>query len=82
MVELGGAGLGLVVGWLLPIVRVRDRRGLGYSALAVVVVILSLWFISGLSGAVGAAAGAAGGAWLHAALLELLAARSGRATEG
>lgn len=81
MVELGGAGLGIVAGWLLPIVRSRTWPAVLASAAAFTIVVGALSVLAGLTAGLGAAVGMGAGTWLHAAFLEHLA-RMARAREG
>lgn len=80
MALLGGIGIGIVIGWLVPIVPLRGWQSVVASAAIVAIVVSALFAIAGASGSLGGAIGAAVGAWLHAMFLEHVAAIS--ATRG
>jgi hypothetical protein len=72
---VGGMGVGIVVGWLLPIVQRRSWQSVVASAAIVGIVAGALYLLAGIEGSLGGAIGVAGGAWLHAAFLEHVARR-------
>lgn len=73
MPVVGGIGVGVVVGWLLPVVRRRRWQSALASGAFVAVVIEVLFLLAGLPSSLGGATGIAVGAFLHAAFLEHLA---------
>jgi NhaP-type Na+/H+ or K+/H+ antiporter len=82
MVGLGGVGVGIVVGWLLPVVHLARWQSVVASVAIVAIVVGALYLLAGVSGSSGGAIGIVGGAWLHGAFLENVAARTARTKEG
>ena len=76
LAALGGVGVGLVVGWLLPIVWQARWQSVLASAGTIAIVLAVLFGLAGIWGSVGALIGIAMGAWLHGAFLEHVAART------
>ena len=82
MTLVGAVGLGVVCGWLLPIVYSLSPKALVASAIAVGTVAIVLYPFAGLVASAGAAAGIATGALLHGLFLEHLRTRQPTPEEG
>ena len=81
MAVLGGIGVGVVTGWLLPVVWRAMWPAALASAVTVAIVLGALFGLAGISGSVGGLIGIAAGAWLHAAFRDYLTARAAKPKE-
>ncbi len=73
---LAGASMGIVIGWLLPIVRRRTWLAFAASGVLTLTVLGAVFLAVGIPGVWGGVAGITVGAWLHATFLEYVAGRS------
>jgi len=81
MAVLGGIGVGVVIGWLLPVVWRALWQTVLASAVTVAIVLGALFALAGFPGSLGGLIGITAGAWLHAAFLENVAARAVKSKE-
>ena len=82
MVEIGAAGIGLVIGWLLPAVRVSGDRATAASAGIVGLVGGAVGFDQGLVAGEVALASMLAAAYVHAAWMAELRRRYGARLPG